>query len=626
MAIEPPPPGRVNRLNCGSTRTRQRRRQVNVKRRAASLLFGVVLAACASAPVTPTPAGSSAPAPSPSPASTFGSTASPTPSTPTPAASPATTDSLVGETVVTVSGNLVVRSEPRVSDDSSMYQPWLPLGTELTVLDGPVNGSGYTWYKVAPVSFAGLSGPGYGWVAMASKDGDPWIALAAGPTGPSGVELAQANVARATANPKDARTAATSISAFGLDLYRALLADPSLRLATRNVVFSPTSIALALGMARAGARGATAAEMDHVLHASGWEALGAGLNALDQALASRNTTWPDYEGKMGELALRIANAAFAQRGWTIEQAFLDAIAAAFGAGLRLVDYIANPEAARTAINRWVSDQTAGRVPELLGPLDVTNLTRLVLVNAMYLKGEWETKFFEWDTKPAQFTRLDGSLVTVPMMTQQEALAYAHGPGWRASELGIRGVADSRPLAMTLILPDDLAAFEAGLSTAQLAEITTALDRQRLRAGEEAACTGALAGSMCGCHRYDVKLSLPRFAIDTHAGLVDALKSLGMTSAFDQDRADFTGIHVPETNVDRIYVTRVIHQANVDVDEKGTEAAAATAVVMTTGGCTGTDPLSVVTLRLDRPFLFVLRDVETGAVLFMGRVVDPSARG
>lgn len=596
---------------------------MHAKRRAASLLLGVVLAGCGStpgptaSPVSPaaslvSPAGSSA-APAPSPTAPV-STAAP---------SQAPTDPFLGTVVVTISDNLVVRSEPRVSDDSIIYEPWLPLGTELTVLAGPVSASGYTWYEVAPVSFAGLDGPGHGWVAMAGKDGEAWIAPAQGPTGPTGVELAQADVARAPTDPKDAKTAAASITAFGLDLYRALLADPKLDLGTKNVVFSPTSVALALGLARAGARGATAAQMDTVLHTSGWDALGAGLNALDQALAARNAVWQEG-GATKRVSLQITNAAFGQRGWAIEQGFLDAIAAAFGAGLRLVDYLADPEGARVAINRWVSDQTAGRIPELLGPRDVTNLTRLYLVNAIYLKAEWEDWFDA--ARPAPFTRLDGSRVQVPTMSQNggQHVPYTRGTGWQAVELRYLGADYATPLAMTLIVPDDLVGFESRLSASQLERITTALGTQRERLQE--VTTPQSEQCEPGTYPYAVELFMPRFSIDTKADLVPALASLGIGRAFEPD-AEFTGIHVPETPDDRLYISNVIHQANIDVDEKGTEAAAATAVGMaTTGGCGGPAPVKVITLRLDRPFIFVLRDVETGAVLFMGRVTDPSVKG
>jgi hypothetical protein len=265
----------------------------------------------------------------------------------------------------------------------------------------------------------------------------------------SGPGLAISTVARAPADPAAAKTAAASINAFGLDLFRQLLADPSLALAQKNTVFSPTSIALALGMARAGAKGETASQIDAVLHTSGWDALGPGLNSLSQALTSRNATWTEQEqvldssGSFREapvshtLALRIANAAYAQQGWTIEQPYLDAIAAAFGAGLRLVDFIAHPAAAIKAINAWVSDQTAKRIPQLLGPGAITPGVRLVLVNAIYLKANWLQEFRAGETKPAPFTRLDGSRVTVPTMEQLfagGAAPYASGNGWRAVEL------------------------------------------------------------------------------------------------------------------------------------------------------------------------------------------------
>jgi hypothetical protein len=159
----------------------------------------------------------------------------------TPSASRAPIDPLLGAVVVTVSDRLRVRSEPRVSDDSIKYEPLLPLGTELTVLDGPVSASGYTWYKVAPVSFVGLDGPGYGWVASAGTDGEPWIALREAPI--AGIELARANVARAPADPADAKSAAASINAFGLDLFRAMLADPGLGLAEKNAVSAPAPAA-----------------------------------------------------------------------------------------------------------------------------------------------------------------------------------------------------------------------------------------------------------------------------------------------------------------------------------------------------------------------------------------------
>ena len=235
---------------------------------------------------------------------------------------------------------------------------------------------------------------------------------------PAGITLAAANVPRASASPADATAAAGAINAFGLDLYRR--AAP----AGTNVVVSPASIAIALSMARAGARGQTATEMDAVLRAVGSDPHAAGINALDGALAARNGSFPDAKGNLLDVTLRVANAPFAQRGLPLEQGFLDALAARFGAGLRLVDYKTNAEAARTLINRWVDDQTAGRIPELLQPGSLSDLTRLTLVNAIYLKAPWAMPFDPNATKPGTFLRAGGSTVEVPMMSLTEGLRYA----------------------------------------------------------------------------------------------------------------------------------------------------------------------------------------------------------
>jgi serine protease inhibitor len=173
--------------------------------------------------------------------------------------------------------------------------------------------------------------------------------------------------------------------------------------------------------------------------------------------------------------------------------------------------------------------------------------------------------------------------------------------------------------MTLILPDDLASFEKKLTASGLRGIVGKIETARDHLRDEVVCAGV--EPRCCHHPYDVKVFLPRFGIETGGiDLVEVLASMGMRHAVDPSAADFSGITSPS----ELYIGAVIHQANIDVDEKGTEAAAATAVgVSTTGGCGSSQPLKVITLRLNRPFLFVLRDVETGAVLFMGRVVDPS---
>lgn len=395
-----------------------------------------------------------------------------------------------------------------------------------------------------------------------------------------GIVLAKADVARAATSPEDAIAAAAAVNAFALELYREVAAGGA------NVVVSPTSIALALAMARAGARGTTATEMDAVLHDVASEANAGWLNALDLALTGRSGTFKDDTGKDHDVTLRIANSTFGQRGMTLVPAYLDALATRFGAGVRLVDYVTKTEAARKLINGWVDDQTEHRIPQLLVPGIITTDTRLTLVNAIYLKAAWQTPFPESATKAGTFHLADGSTVEVPMMATTTSLPYAAGDGWQAVELPYIGGS----LALTVIVPDDLAAFEASLTAEQLAWIFGQL------------------------HESDVTLGFPKFGIETKAMLADVLAALGMPSAFDPGRADFSGI----TTEEALFISDVVHQANIDVDEKGTTAAAATAVVMR-----GTASLEHVALQVNRPFLFALRDRPTGAVLFLGRVVDPS---
>ena len=395
--------------------------------------------------------------------------------------------------------------------------------------------------------------------------------------------LAMAAAPRAAADPADAAKAGAAIDAFGFELLRAATTG------NENAVLSPASIVLALAMTRPGARGETATQIDEVLRAVATDEHAGWLNALDVALASRTGTFKDQEGKDQQVTLRIANAPFAQKDYAWNPDYLDALASRFGAGVRLVDYAAATEAARKAINGWVDEQTEQRIPELLEPGVLDTLTRLVLVNAIYLKAAWQTPFPEASTAVQPFTRLDGSSVNVPTMRLGETLPYASGAGWQAVELPYVGGS----LAMTIIVPDDLAAFQANLDGDTFAVIT-----------------GSLAPR-------PVDLSLPKFGIETKTDLATILAAMGMPNAFDPNLADFSGMTAQE----RLYISAVIHQANIDVDEKGTTAAAATAVVMRASSAPG-EP---VTLRVDRPFLFALRDIQTGAILFLGRVVEPAVR-
>lgn len=396
------------------------------------------------------------------------------------------------------------------------------------------------------------------------------------------IELLASDVAREPADPADAVTAATAINALGLDLYRAMANGQ----ANDNIIVSPASVAIALSMTQLGAVGLTAEQMNAVLH----DLVPAGevgpIDALDQALASRSGTFNDTEGVEHEVLLTIVNSPFGQHGLAIEPAYLDALARGFGAGLRVVDYQADPEAARALINDWVADQTEQRITELLVRQDITPATRFVLVNAIYLKAAWLTPFAAAQTQPAAFTQADGTEIHVPTMSRSSALRYAAGDDWQAVELPYIG----NELAMTIVVPADLAAFGSSLSLDRYAAIVSALESRR------------------------VSLTLPKFGFTTRQDLATLLAELGMPLAFSPE-ADFSGI----TTAERLSIAKVIHEADIDVDEKGTEAAAATAVVMGDIGGPGGE---LVTLHVDRPFVFFIRDLQTGAVLFLGQVTNP----
>jgi serpin B len=403
-------------------------------------------------------------------------------------------------------------------------------------------------------------------------------------TSPAAIELAMASVPRSAASSADAERAAAAINAFAFDLHRAMSESGG------NVVFSPASIAIALGMARTGAIGETASEMDAVLGSVASEDHANWLNALDQALAQRSGTFKDDEGTTHEVILDIANSYFAQRGLGFEPAFLDALATRFGAGIQLVDFMQDPEAARILINEWAKELTRGRIPEVLKPPDVTSDTRLALVNAIYLKAPWFRPFQLEGTTTETFRRPDGSVVQVPMMHAGTGTSCAVGPDWGAFQLPYIG----GKMAMLVIVPDDLATFEASLDPATIDGIIGAMD-------------STFAGPV---------VALPRFKVETREELVPILANLGMPRALDPALADFSGMTTEES----LFIGKVIHQANISVDEKGTEAAAVTVVGMdTTGG-----PATTCEVAADRPFLFAVRDIETGAILFLGRVVDPTS--
>ena len=357
-------------------------------------------------------------------------------------------------------------------------------------------------------------------------------------------------------------------------------------------MFSPASIVTALTMTYAGAAGTTAEEMAAALHLSlPEEALHPAFNSLDTLVESRSWEGKDHEGKDVGVLVKSANSLWGQQDMVFKQPFLDTLAANYGAGIRLVDYKTAAETARQAINDWVSAETAEKIPELIPQGTLDALTRLVLVNAIYLDATWASQFDPDLTQDGGFTTLDGEGVTAPMMRQSSSFPYGKGEGWQAVELPYL----HNELAMLVVVPDQgrFAEVEARLASGLISE--------------------AAAGLQLGA---EVNLTMPKFEFRTQADLNGSLRALGMETAFDPATADFSRMTAEE----KLFVSDVIHEAYIAVDEEGTEAAAATAVVMRTASA----PLEIVELRIDRPFLFALRDMETGALLFLGRVADPTA--
>jgi serpin B len=366
-------------------------------------------------------------------------------------------------------------------------------------------------------------------------------------------------------------------SAFTFDLYQAMRGQSG------NLFYSPYSISLALAMTYAGARGETEAEMADVLQFNLPQAqLHPAFNGLDTQL---NRV---FEGEEQPFELNIANSIWGQHDFAFESDFLDVLAENYGAGLRLVDYVHAAEAARQQINTWVEDETQGKIKDLIPANALDPLTRLVLANAIYFKAAWQNQFEEYNTQDAPFTLLDGSQVNVATMRQTEGMPYASGDGWQAVELAYEGGRQS----MLILLPAEgqFEAFEASLNAARVEEI--------------------LAGKAW----TSVNLSMPKFSLETNYELDRLLAGMGMPLAFDPDNADFSGM----TGDRDLFISAILHKAFVDVNEEGTEAAAATAVIMRLESA----PMDPEQVQVDRPFIFLIRDNDTGTILFAGRVTNP----
>jgi len=405
-----------------------------------------------------------------------------------------------------------------------------------------------------------------------------------GPSSPGGGPrlLQAAGVPRAEVRNAPVATVANGITAFAHDLDR-LSAEPG-----ANTVLSPLSIAVAFAMARAGAGGTTAAQIDKVLRFPP-----AGLNEAFNAITRQIVTTqgpppprpPDASRKSGQVeppVVALANALFARNGYPIRQAYLRVLAAQYGTGVHTVDFT-SPSAARQ-INEWVRLQTAGLITKLFDQLNPATL--LVLANALYLRADWAQPFARSQTADETFTRANGSTVRAPMMHQLGHFRYANGRGWQAVELPYAGA----DLAMRILVPT------GGMTPADLLAPTV-----------QAAVAAGLRPST-------VDLSLPRWKATSVLDLTALLPKLGMTAPFGP-AADFSGI------AGGLQIEQAVHRARITVDEWGTEAAAVTGLAFATSGVA---PGSAVTIRADHPFACVILHTTTGVPLFVGHVVDPTS--
>jgi serpin B len=367
-------------------------------------------------------------------------------------------------------------------------------------------------------------------------------------------------------------------NAFCLDLYGQLRREPG------NLFFSSASISTAFAMAYAGAGGTTATEMAAALHFTlPPDELHPAMGAL---LAGLNAQHAGYE-------LHVADALWAQQGETFLPQFLNVTRADYGAGLHTVDFARGPGAARETINHWVEEQTADKIKDLMPANAVTPSTRLVLVNAIYFKGDWESQFDKAATEDEDFHLSTSSSVKAALMHRTGSYAYFDGGSFKALMLPYKG----NELSMIVLLPNDV----DGLDT-----LEKTLNAENLR-------------DWTGKFQYVKKviLTLPRFTMTRAFELNDALGALGMKQAFEREKADFPGM----TGTRGLWIGSAVHKAFIDVNEEGTEAAAATGISMRSMVAMREPPPTV--FRVDHPFVFVICENKSGSILFMGRVTDPS---
>ena len=373
-------------------------------------------------------------------------------------------------------------------------------------------------------------------------------------------------------------------SAFAFDLYRTLAARDG------NLFYSPYSLSLTIAMTYAGARGETERQMADTLRILlPQDALHSAFNALDIEIASRGKS-PRLEG--GEaFRLNIANVVWGQEDHGFLEEFLNIVSESYGTGVRPVDFRGSPEESRVTINDWVAESTEGRITDLFPPEIINEMTRMVLTNAIYFNARWQHVFEDRRTRPEAFHLLDGSSIDVPMMNTTDEFGYAKGEGYQVVDLPYLG----RELSMTLMLADK----------GRFSEFEERLDAALVRRIIE------------GIKEHQVDLKMPRFEFESQFRLSETFKKMGMVNPFDPATAEFSGMDGRSCPGLCLFIRDIVHKAFVSVDEEGTEAAAATGIAVQQ---TSSKPEPIV-VTVDMPFIFLIRDRGTGAILFVGRVQE-----
>lgn len=387
---------------------------------------------------------------------------------------------------------------------------------------------------------------------------------------------------------------------LGVDLYRQLATGDG------NLCISPYSIDSALAMTFAGADGETRTEMARVLHLPNDGDVPASFYALHQSLEQMSAKTVElvkdskkFGGPSEPITLNIANRLFAQKGYQFREAYLSLVKQNFGGAFESLDFVADPAVAAQHINKWVADQTRNKIRDLIPANALNKLTRLVLANALYLKAPWADTFSDKTTQPEPFFVRGGRPVDVPMMRKRsEQFGYKKREGFTVVSLPYVG----NDLQFVVLLPDDvngLRPLESKLTADVLAECAK-------------------------LEKRDVDLHLPKFKLESPTiALAETFQSLGMKTAFDipQGSANFDKI-APRKPNDYLYISNIFHKTFIDVDEKGTEAAAATAVVMMRATGLAQPKPPPIEVKVDRPFVYTIQHVPSGVCLFLGRVTDP----